>query len=208
MKRAKQHGRSNSSHTRSPLEEKMIALTRDLQTHKKNVKEVFEKFVGEVSTKVNGLAKLVGQQQAQIGVLAGAGEGMDQNILAMGEMLKEVFGQLSMVDEMLKVLDFKKDDKPLEEHVDVDAVKATALAWYQEVLTDSYDKAKKRMETHRAAQAAAKEETEKLKAQVSADTKERERIEAEIRGKQGEVALSTPTSDEPHVPEGATIFGG
>lgn len=207
MKRVKP-GRSNSSHTRSPLEEKMIALTRDLQAHKQNVREIFEKFTTDVADKVNGLARLVGQQQAQIGVLAGSGEGMDQNLLAMGEMLKEVFGQLSMVDEMLKVLDFKKDDKSLEEHVDMDAVKKTALAWYQDVLTDSYDKAKKRMETHRVAQAEAKEATEKIKAQVSADTKERERMEQEAKGTGSTIVTPAPATAEPHVPEGATIFGG
>ncbi len=212
QKKRQHPGRGSGGHTRSPLEEKQIALTRELQRHEKAVKESFEKFTADVIVKVNGLAKMVGGQQAQLSILAASGEGIDRNVLAMAEMMKEVFGQLTMIDEMLKALEFTRDNKPLEDLVDSDLVKTTALAWYRDVLKSSFELVDKKLKDHQEAQAAAEAEKARAAAapaelQVSVDQQERESMEEELAGA-SPIALSAPTKVEPHIPEGTQIFGG
>jgi signal transduction histidine kinase len=189
----------------------MVAMTKALQEHQQSVKASFEKFTSDVVEKVNGLARLVGQQQAQLGVLAGAGEGIDRNVLAMAEMMKEVFGQLTMIDEMLKVMDFKKDDKSLEELVDDDVVRKTALEWYQSTVASSFETVNTKMAEHRAAQAAAKEQqaaAPPAEAELSEEDRERERIAKEFQEPGSAIATPAPAPEQPHIPEGAQIFGG
>lgn len=200
MAKRAQKRKKNSKRNPSTTDERLVAMTKAIQQNSENVKK---------------LAAMIGQQEAKIGVLAGSADGLDNNVLALAEMMKEVFGQLTQFDELLKILDFRKDGKPLDELIDVELVKKQATSWYQDILKDSFQKVHKRMEEHRAQQLAQKAEKERLEKQKAeevekavTDTKERETMEAERQTIESNPLAQSSVSEQSPIPEGAHVFGG
>ncbi len=190
--------KSDSSHVRSSTEEKLIAATKLIQEHE---------------AKIANLGKLIGRclaivqsQEANFKALAGGIDGLDRNMMASAEMLKEVFGQLTQVDEYLKLLDPKTDGKTLDERIDTDLVKATASSWYKEVMASAFEAAQKKIAEHHARQAELQRAEAQKQAEISAEQKERETIEEALT--QEKAPLAAPAPRESHIPEGAQIFGG
>jgi hypothetical protein len=183
--------------------------------------------VNEIVGKVDTLAKQVASYAAvecgKIGTMntinAESIDKLDDNILCMANIMKEVFGQLSQIDEMLKLLDLKPDGKPLEERVDPDVIRKAATAWYEDIVADGFrkvqaakeaaSKARQEAREKAAAEAAAAKEKE-----IAAMAVEKDRTEAaaaqEALNKAEEPSLvpagaAGPGSD---IPEGAEVFGG
>jgi fructose-specific phosphotransferase system component IIB len=183
------------------------------------------------------LGKMQGEMKATYESVGRSLGGMDMNILALAEMAKEVFGQLTQVDTLFRqlhtafskfvanthsdaegrVLELTPDDvasfnSALEiADVEVSRIKTEAEKWYQDVTASAFktvrEKLEKAEEERLTNEKRAKEEAEK----VAASKAESDGIETELKGAQDiDNAISRTSSGGPgsDIPEGAEIFGG
>jgi lysyl-tRNA synthetase class I len=176
----------------------------------------FEKRLGSVHELIKQVAlkcaQEIGRLTAQLGVNIESIDVVDTNLLATALVLKEVFGQLTQVDDMLKLLDSKPEGKSLDQRVDETSVVERAQAWYSDIVNSSLTRVREEKAEHyrkqkEAAEEALKNKTEHLPTNV--ETEEKTRVENELKKAQS-VDLSSSASAGPgsEHPEGAQVFGG
>lgn len=160
------------------------------------------------------LGKSNAMQQVLARELGDSVNKLDLNVMAMVEILKEVFGQLSQIDSMFAAMDIRVNDKPIAEAVDVEAIKIAAERWFKECVTSAFHTVHARMreqEEKRQAEAKQAEEAQAVAEKIIKDEREKALVETEL--KNAEIADHTITGSIPggpgaEVPEGAEVFGG
>lgn len=210
------------------------------------------KLLGEVVTKHNDLAakieavehiakqiaaftasemgKFQGTVMGHIGTLGRTTQGLDLNVLAMAEILKEVVGQLTQADAIFQKLaanaaTFLNNSMLDKEKLfascfelseeEIATVKTEAEAWYKELLKSSFKTARESIEAAEA-EAMAREQAEREAAEkaalaAQADQKEEAAVEKELKDAataERTVATSVSGGQGSPFPEGAEIFGG
>lgn len=176
------------------------------------------------------MGKFQGTVAQHIGTLGRTTSGLDLNVLALAEISKEVFGQLTQIDALLKKIhsatgklitgpvttealeEFNKVLDLTEE--EVKDVKADAEEWYKSILQSSFQAAQERImaaEKEALAQQKADEEAAKAAAEKAEAATEKETVEAELKkAAEAEKTVVANVSGGPGAafPEGADIFGG
>jgi hypothetical protein len=189
----------------------MHQTPKNVSSIEKRLSTLEEKLTGLLSSLVPHL----GDQQVKTEILIESFDRMDVNVLSLVHVCKEVFGQLSQIDEMLKLVDPATDGKTLDERVDTEHIKSSAEAWFKEVVASAISKVlhdraenkKKREEEAKAAE-KAKEEDDAVRAEAAvaeAALKEAE-DPAAVRGMMKDTAVLDEAGS--FIPEGAQVFGG
>ena len=185
----------------SRIEEKINNLTKELGEVKELVKKVAVKSAVEI-----------GRLTAQLSVNIKSIDELDTNVLVTALVLKEVFGQLQQIDDMLKLLDPEvstvsaAEGKTLDQRVDEQSIVERARAWYSDVVNNSFQRVRAEKEEHERKQKQAAEDAAKAKV----ETQEKIRMENELRKDVERDIIKSETSEQPETtfPEGAQIFGG
>lgn len=139
--------------------------------------------------------------------------GLDRNVLALAEIIKEIFGQLSRFDFFFqKMSSAARVSLRLDEDESA-RLQIDASRWYQQVTAQAFETVRTRFaeeEQKRMAQAVAEEAARKAAEQAAVDTDERNRVEAELRSAAASdrsVTVEIGGAGAP-IPDGADIFGG
>lgn len=175
--------------------------------------QMLQNIAGFVASK---LGDFNGSTEARYISIAKSIRGVDLNVLAIGEMLKEVIGQLTQVDAFIGNLHTQTGTKALElSPEDIEALKKSAEEWYKELLRSAFAKAQENMrEQERAADAAYEAEQKKAKEaaeKAAAEQKEQQTLEDECKKAaldDQSLAAKTSGGQGSPFPEGAEIFGG
>lgn len=132
---------------------------------------------------------------------------LDLNVLTSAEILKEVFGQLQHIDELLK-----QDPVLATATVDLEAAKKQAETWYGEVTKAAFHRVQDMRAEHQR-----QREAEDLRAKEAAEKAAEEKANQEETSKAAEI-LRTAEAQTVHqtdgsgpgseIPEGAEVFGG
>lgn len=188
--------------------------------------EILRQVAGFVSSK---LGETNGSTEARFASIAKSVRGQDLNILAMGEVLKEVVGQLTQNDVIMAQL-VENSEKflnsnvgPIEERqkifaksfqiedADIPEVKKRAEDWFKELVTSAFRTAQENMiRQEREADEAYAKELQKAK-EAAEEQAKTQSLEEELRqATRDERTVSSSTSGGPGspFPEGAEIFGG
>jgi hypothetical protein len=172
------------------------------------------------------MGKFQGTAASHISALARSVSGLDLNILALAEMLKEVIGQLTHVDAIFKrvhvattnilanshgalsedgnIRELKPEDLETFKNVlelseqDMAKVKTDAEEWYQNLIMTAFKTAQERIATQER-EALEREAKEKAEAdKVAAAAAESENVEAELKkAADAERTIVTQTSGGP-----------
>lgn len=184
------------------------------------------------------IGKLGGTMQQQMNIVGQATNAIDLNVLALAELMKEVIGQITQVDVILKK--FQTSVQSMFEHYhrapletvtsesrkavwdglsqalelaesEVAQVRADAEKWYQQMVASSFKAVRERLEKddqERKAQEAAAAAEAEKKA---AEVAEASAVEAELKkAAVDELSIAGHTSGGAGspFPDGAEIFGG
>ncbi len=161
------------------------------------------------------LGSFEGRQQAAINEFDRTMTGLDRNVLALAEMMKEVFGQLEQTDFFFARLSEKVAGANLlllspEDQI---LLKAQALEHYKDVTAAAFERVRVRLVDEAKEHAAkaeseqrAKEAAEKLAA--DAEEAERVRLACEQAEKVDRSGVTESGGAGATIPDGADIFGG
>ncbi len=192
--------------------------------HKRPPKTALEQKVEALEQKLAGMEAVLNNVRSAVGkdlssvrdqfeIHASSIDQLDNNVLCAVSVLREVFGQLSQIDEVLKKSEISMD-------VDIEAIKEKASKWFADVVASGFKKvaedkrkvaeiAKAREAAAKAAsEALAKEEADKTK-MVTQEKTEQAAAESELKAAESP-SFSAPTTVGAggEYPEGAQIFGG
>ena len=181
----------------------LVAAVQAVEEMMKKVMGFFAGSVGEVQAKSEHNAQIV----------HGSLVGLDTNVLALAEMVKEFCGQFRQADLFIQRLAEKTGvvvDLTPEEVTDVTA---EAETWYRDLAASAFDKVREKreererlMKEKQEAEQTAKEAAEK----AAKDKEEQDRMEAGLE--EAEAAersiLSSSGGGGATIPAGADIFGG
>lgn len=159
------------------------------------------------------IGKFYGTMSKHIMTLGRTTQGLDLNVLALAEIMKEVIGQLTQVDAMFKKLrnsDSAKNAMDLTEE-DISQVKTDAESWFKDLMTSAFKTARDAIEAAEK-EAVEKENKEQEKAAEIAFSKEEQiAIEEELKNSarlENKIATNLSGGPGSDFPEGADIFGG
>ena len=184
------------------------------------------------------LGKFQGIVVGQIQQVGQALAGLDLNILALAEIQKEVFGQLTQIDAVLQrmhsttkkiMVDSKisidgQPVNPLTEQdirdfknalefaqSDIEEIKDRAHTWFQELTTSAFKTVRDRLEKEAEEARAKAEEEQKAKEAAEKTAAETTSVEQECKDAllNEKTTIAAPTGGPgTDYPEGAEIFGG
>lgn len=155
------------------------------------------KFAGGLITELNSLKQNIG---SQLQINGQAIDSIDTNVLVLAEVLKEVFGQLTQIDEMLRLVDQKPENKTLDERIDADAIRVQAESWFKDTVSSAFGKIRSERAALVATQNAAKKEQD---GKAEAARAQEELLNADTPSMSA--TMAGPGSD---IPAGAQVFGG
>ncbi len=220
-----------------------VDVIKGFNTLKDTVREAIEKH-NDLAASVSALEAIVrnvagfaaskaghadGNLEARFISIARGIRGQDLNILAMGEVLKEVVGQLTQTDAIFRKLMTNRDhflDGNLVQNEtfakcfelsaeEVEMVKKDAESWYTDLVRSAFKTAQEKVrEQEREADAAYEAEQQRAKEaaeQAAAEQAKTQAIKDELeKATQDERSISASTSGGPGAdfPKGAEIFGG
>jgi hypothetical protein len=189
-------------------QEEIVAKHNDLVTHMAGLEAAIKSIGSAAGTEI---AKLVTGQELRDREFGGALSGLDLNILAMAEIVKEIFGQLSQIDTLFDRIFSKADLGASLSEDDRTGIKAKAEEWLKQVTISAFSTVQNRFaaeaKARQEAEQAAKEEAEKAasaKQEAERVEKELQQAEATDRSLVGTTTGGAGTS----FPEGADIWGG
>jgi hypothetical protein len=155
----------------------------------------------------NQFAVLFADRDVRDKEYAGALSGLDLNILALAEMMKEVFCQLRKTDVYID-----NDGSPSNEAVE--KIKEEGEKWMEEVTKSAFKVVQDRLTAEAEVRKAAFEAEKKAKeeaAKAEVEKTEAQSVEAELRNAETvdrAVVAATSGGGGSVYPEGAEIFGG
>lgn len=161
-----------------------------------NSVELLKEMQQKIATFAAGeFGKLAAQQQMVVQQFGNSLEHLDMNVLATAEILREVFGQLSQVDDVLKRVspDIEMDDEKIE------SLKAQATEWMREVTSAAFIVVQQRK--------VAEESTRKVAEESATQKIEMETIEKELAATTGIQQVLSTGGQGSDIPEGADVFG-
>lgn len=190
---------------------------KSVVVHKRPPKTLLERKVDELETKLAALTELLSQTRVAVGndlkfvrsqfeVHTVSIDQLDNNVLCTANVLREVFGQFSQIDEILR-------KASIDTEVNVEVVREKASKWFADVVAAGFKKTaldkQRAAEIARAREAAAKAAVEALEKEKAAETTEQAAVETELKAAESP-SLSTPTTvgAGSEYPKGAQIFGG
>lgn len=192
------------------LLEKVQTFAKEQQQRLTDFSMQWVKSYNETEQRFKMLAMNVAQEIGKLvytnQIFAESVDQMDLNVLASAKMIKELFGQLSHLEAILKV-------SVTEEQlagIDLDLARAEGLAWFRKTMASAF----KEVQEERAAALAAKEkaaEEARAKAEAEASAKvEAARAEEALRSaeKPGISGVAQVDSGRTEYPQGADFFGG
>lgn len=158
------------------------------------------------------MGKMGGTVERNLGYLQQAIQGIDLNTLAVGELAKELTGQLTQIDRLFARIAEKSPELSLDfSDEEIEGIKEESSERYTEWVSSAFNRVRERLQKEdaerQAAQQQAKEAAEKAAAaQAEAQTVEEELKKASV----DERGVVTATSGGPGTafPDGADIFGG
>lgn len=160
------------------------------------------------------IGKFHGTMSKHIMTLGRTTQGLDLNVLALAEIMKEVVGQLTQVDAMFKKL---RGPEPIGQspidltEEDILQVKLDAESWFKDLMASAFKTAREAIEEaeKESLEKEAKEQAESMEAALA--QKEQATIEEELKNSARlERKITNTISGGPGsaFPEGADIFGG
>lgn len=158
------------------------------------------------------LGKYHGTISGHIATLGRTTSGLDLNVLALAEIVKELVGQLTQVDAIFR----KAKDAGSNFTVDltddeVAQVKVDAEAWYKDLMASAFKTARENIEAQEAIAIAQEAEARAAAEKAATDQQESATVEKELKDASVSDRTSVaPTSGGPgsQFPEGADLFGG
>jgi hypothetical protein len=191
---------SNRHSTRARLEE-ALATNKILVKQMVDLQENQRKLEQNHRNISISCAMQIAKLTAQLGVNIKSIDDLDTNILVSALVLKEVFGQLVQIDDMVKIIDPNVEQKLNEE-----SIIERARAWYSDTVNDGFTRVRKEKEEHERQQ----RETAEAAAKARAAAQELANIAAEKKKIDEPAGLTQPVSEGPgsEHPEGAEFFGG
>jgi hypothetical protein len=125
-------------------------------------------------------------------------------VLVTAEVLKEVFGQLTQIDEMLRLVDQKPEGKTLDERIDSESIRTAASSWFKETVSSSFGK----IRSERAALVAAQDKAKKDQEAAEMGKVEAAKAQEELLNADTPAMSATMAGPGSDIPTGAQIFGG
>lgn len=139
--------------------------------------------------------------------------GIDRNVLAVAEILKEVFGQFQQLDFFLHKLAAPSQIALEASSDELATIRSEATKWYDEVVSSAFAKVQQRfveLEQERMRKATEEQEAKERAEKAARDQEEADQVGQELKRAdaldRSVIAMAGgPGAD---IPEGADIFGG
>lgn len=217
----------NKGHQKGAVKHKLEEVKDQWKDHRDRIAKMIENFQKKVITQMaefganlantrTALSQQILNLDQNVNLHADVLDSMDAKSMAMAKMLKDVYGRIEQLDQILERsdVDFSHDfsDAELEE------VKKNRDETYNLVMKEAFkavhEERQAIMEQRRKeAEEAKKKEEEAQKAKEEAEKKESEAEEAKTAEAVLQEAETAPTVGEAggqgsDIPEGAEVFGG
>lgn len=205
------------------LKDLLRDFAKDWEARQKELVEKHNSMASQLAAQEHLIKQVANFSAAEIGKMMaklnlyfqsvdGALHHHDVNDLAMSELLKEIFGQLTQIDTV-----FRKANMSSElSDEDIENIKKEATEWFQATTASAFQKAnetvqaqqKEAEEKRKAAEAALAAEKEK----AAADKAEAERMEAEFQASEKQDRGLAPSSGHTEaeklgLPPDVRVFG-
>ncbi len=159
------------------------------------------------------IGKFHGTMSRHIATLGRTTQGLDLNVLALAEIMKQVIGQLTQVNIIFEKLRFSNSINHALDltESDLGQIKSDAESWFKELMATAFKTAREAIETaEKEAMEQEAKEQEKA-AEIAFSQEEQLIIEEELKNSarlERKVATTTSGGPGSDFPEGADIFGG
>lgn len=205
------------------LKDLLLGFAADWETRQKELVEKHNSMASQLAAMehlikqvANFSAAEIGKMMAKLNIYFQSVDGTlhhhDVNIIAMSEILKEIFGQITQIDLVFR----KAGMSPVLLDEDVENIKKEATEWFQATTISAFQKAD---EIVQAQQKEAAEKREALEAtlaaekeKAAADKAEAERMEAEFQASEAQDRGLSPSSGHTEaeklgLPPDVRVFG-
>lgn len=194
--------RQHADHYNKKLNE-VVAAHNAISEHLTKIEAVQQNIARWVSTE---FGKSLAEQKMFGNSVADAVTHVDNNVMALSEVVREVFGQLTQIDRFFKKVT-GPDNTPKLTDEEVEDVKAEATDWYRQVTETSFATVQRMREVDEQIRMEkvqqAKEATERAASEANSAEQELRRAAFDDLGVQqftGGVGAEYP--------DGADVFGG